>query len=148
MYQNLPEISTNLAVLQNPDISLCNGHLGEVISKYKSLHPWQANYRSAVVLASEVEKVLREQAALVHSQVDILTEAEARKKYGNRLQVAALGALGMALHSPALHSPALHSPALHSAARHSPALHPPAAKKGKGSSVWSWCPCARAHRNF
>ena len=50
-----------------------------------------ANYPSAVKFKAEVETVLRSQAK--EDQILILTEAEAKKRYGSRLTIAALSAL-------------------------------------------------------
>ena len=52
---------------------------------------WRNNYVSAEAHAYEVESVLVDQAE--RGQVEILTEADALKKYGERLTVASLGAV-------------------------------------------------------
>ena len=49
------------------------------------------NYPSAEQFATEVEAVLRDQAA--RGQIEILEEPDARARYGERLTIASLGAV-------------------------------------------------------
>ncbi len=50
-----------------------------------------ANYPSAAAFAKEVAEALRDQAD--RGQIEIVPEAEARRRYGERLATAALGAI-------------------------------------------------------
>ena len=58
MYQDLPELSTNVVFFQNPDISCCNGQLVELISEHKYLHHWQADYHWSPSIMTQPRNLL------------------------------------------------------------------------------------------